>query len=59
MYSSEPLPHFVDDYLRYLQEVHPTVAALDGVHTHDDLLEDLSRRPSRPTPARSRVLPAG
>jgi uncharacterized protein (DUF885 family) len=43
MYSSEPLPHFVDDYLRYLQEVHPTVAALDGVHTHDDLLEDLSR----------------
>jgi uncharacterized protein (DUF885 family) len=43
MYSSEPLPHFVDNYLRYLQEVHPTVAALDGVHTHDDLLEDLSR----------------
>ena len=43
MYSSEPLPHFVDDYLRYLQEVHPTVAALDGTHTHDDLLEDLSR----------------
>ena len=29
MYSSEPLPHFIDDYLRYLQEVHPTVAALD------------------------------
>ncbi len=43
MYSSEPLPHFVDDYLRYLQEVHPTIAALDGVHTHDDLLEDISR----------------
>jgi uncharacterized protein (DUF885 family) len=43
MYSSEPLPHFVDDYLRYLQEVHPTVATLDGVHTHDDLLEDWSR----------------
>jgi uncharacterized protein (DUF885 family) len=43
MYSSEPLPHFVDDYLSYLQEVHPTVAALDGTHTHDDLLEDLGR----------------
>jgi len=43
MYSSEPLHHFVDDYLQYLQEVHPTVAALDGVHAHDDLLEDLSR----------------
>ena len=43
MYSSEPLPHFVDDYLRYLQETRPTVAALDGVHTHDDLLEDFSR----------------
>ena len=24
MYSSEPLPHFVDDYLRYLQETRPT-----------------------------------
>ena len=44
MYSSEPLPHFVDDYLRYLQETRPTVAALDGVHAHDDLLEDFSRQ---------------
>lgn len=43
MISSEPLHHFVDDYLRYLYETHPTAAALDGVHTHDDLLEDLSR----------------
>jgi uncharacterized protein (DUF885 family) len=43
MYSSEPLPHFVDDYLAYLHEVHPTTATFDGVHTHDDLLEDLSR----------------
>jgi uncharacterized protein (DUF885 family) len=43
MYSSEPLPHFVDDYLQYLQETRPTLAALDGVHVHDDLLEDLSR----------------
>lgn len=40
---SEPLPHFVDDLLGYLHETHPTHAALDGVHTHDDLLEDLSR----------------
>jgi uncharacterized protein (DUF885 family) len=44
MYSSEPLPHFVDDYLRYLQETRPTLAAFDGVHVHDDLLEDLSRQ---------------
>src|SRR5512134_3396549 len=44
MYSSEPLPHFVDDYLAYLHEVHPTTATFDGIHTHDDLLEDLSRQ---------------
>ena len=43
MYSSEPLPHFVDDYLAYLHERHPTNATFDGVHTHDDLLEDLAR----------------
>src|SRR5262245_36453123 len=43
MRSSEPFHHFVDDYLAYLYEVHPTSATLDGVHTHDDLLEDLSR----------------
>lgn len=44
MYSSEPLPHFIDDYLRYLQETRPTIAALDGVHAHDDLLEDFGRQ---------------
>jgi uncharacterized protein (DUF885 family) len=44
MYSAEPLPHFVDEYLSYLYEVHPTNATFDGVHTHDDLLEDLSRQ---------------
>ena len=43
MYPSEPFPHFVDDYLAYLYEVHPTHASLDGVHLHDDHLEDLSR----------------
>jgi hypothetical protein len=43
VHSSEPLHHFVDDYLRYLYETQPTGASLDGVHTHDDLLEDLSR----------------
>jgi uncharacterized protein (DUF885 family) len=41
---SEPLPHFVDDLLGYLHETHPTHATLDGVHTYDDLLEDLSRQ---------------
>jgi uncharacterized protein (DUF885 family) len=43
MYLSEPFPHFVDDYLAYLHEVLPSQAALDGVHQHDDLLEDVSR----------------
>ncbi len=43
MYSAEPLPHFVDDYLAWLHEAHPTNATFDGVHLHDDLLEDLSR----------------
>ena len=40
---SEPLSHFVDQYLDFLYETHPTEAAADGVHLHDDLLEDLSR----------------
>ncbi len=44
MIVSEPLPHFVDDLLAYLYETHPTLATLDGVHTHDDLLEDFSRQ---------------
>src|SRR5579864_8605184 len=43
MAASEPLPHFVDDLLGYLHETHPTHATLDGVHAHDDLLEDVSR----------------
>jgi uncharacterized protein (DUF885 family) len=43
MIASEPLPHFVDDLLGYLYETHPTHATLDGVHTYDDLLEDMSR----------------
>ena len=44
MIASEPLPHLVDDLLGYLHETHPTHATLDGVHTHDDLLEDVSRQ---------------
>ena len=43
MYSSEPLHHFVDHYLAFLHESHPTDATLDGIHAHDDLLEDVSR----------------
>ena len=43
MYPSEPFPHFVDDYLAYLHEVLPSQASMDGVHLHDDLLEDFSR----------------
>src|SRR5690242_7224793 len=42
MITSEPLPHFVEDLLAYLHETHPTYATLDGVHVHDDLLEDFS-----------------
>ena len=44
MGECEPLPHFVDDLLGYLHETHPTHSTLDGVHMHDDLLEDLSRQ---------------
>ena len=44
MYSAEPLPHFVDEYLAYLYEINPTPATFDGVHVHDDLLEDFSRQ---------------
>jgi uncharacterized protein (DUF885 family) len=44
MYSAEPLHHFVDHYLAFLYEAHPSDATLDGVHTHDDLLEDLGRQ---------------
>lgn len=44
MIVSEPLPHLVNDLLAYLHESHPTYATLDGVHTHDDLLEDMSRQ---------------
>src|SRR5918993_3529709 len=43
MHAAEPLPHFVDDYLSYLYEVHPTGATMDGVHVHDDLVEDFRR----------------
>jgi uncharacterized protein (DUF885 family) len=44
MYSAEPLPHFVDEYLAYLHEINPTTATFDGVHVHDDLLEDYGRQ---------------
>ncbi len=43
MHAAEPFPHFVDDYLNYLYEAHPTSATMDGVHLHDDLLEDYRR----------------
>jgi uncharacterized protein (DUF885 family) len=45
MHAAEPFPHFVDDYLNYLYEAHPSSATLDGIHIHDDLLEDF-RRPA-------------
>jgi uncharacterized protein (DUF885 family) len=43
MQPSEPFPHFVDDYLAYLHETLPGQASVDGIHLHDDLLEDFSR----------------
>jgi hypothetical protein len=43
MYPSEPFPHFVEDYLGHLHEFLPGQASGDGVHVHDDLLENLSR----------------
>ena len=43
MHAAEPLSHFVDDYLGYLYEACPTHATLDGIHLHDDLLEDFRR----------------
>ena len=38
MYSAEPLPHFVDEYLAYLYEINPTTATFDGVHVGPDAL---------------------
>ena len=43
MYTTEPLSHFVDEYLDFLHDRAPTAACDDGVHLHDDRLEDLSR----------------
>ena len=43
MIASEPLHHFVDDYLSFLYETNPSAATFDGVHLHDDLLENLER----------------
>ncbi len=43
MIATEPLCHFIDDYLSFLHETNPTGATLDGVHLFDDHLEDLGR----------------
>jgi len=43
MVASEPLHHFVDDYLSFLYETNPSAATFDGVHLHDDLLENFER----------------
>lgn len=43
MNTTEPLSHFIDEYLGFLHERSPTAAAGDGVHAHDDQMEDLSR----------------
>ena len=38
MIASEPLHHFVDDYLSFLYETNPSAATFDGVHLHDGML---------------------
>ena len=43
MYTTEPLSHFTDEYLDFLYESLPTAASGDGVHVHDDRIEELSR----------------
>ena len=43
MHTSEPLSHFIDEYREFLYENAPTAASADGVHGHDDRLEDVSR----------------
>ena len=43
MHTSEPLSHFIDEYRDFLYQNAPTAAAGDGVHAHDDRLEDVSR----------------
>ncbi|HOQ61730.1 MAG TPA: DUF885 family protein, partial [Vicinamibacterales bacterium] len=43
MIASEPLHHFVGDYLSHLYETNPSAATFDGVHAYDDLLENLDR----------------
>jgi hypothetical protein len=43
MIASEPLHHFVDDYLSFLYETNPSAATFDGIHLHDDLLENFDR----------------
>jgi uncharacterized protein (DUF885 family) len=43
MYTTEPLSQLAEEYLDFLYERSPTAASGDGVHAHDDMLEDLSR----------------
>ena len=43
MYTTEPLSQFADEYLNFLYESSPTAASAEGVHAHDDRIEDLSR----------------
>jgi uncharacterized protein (DUF885 family) len=43
VHASELLTHFVDEYTSFVYENFPTEAGADGVHGHDDLLEDFGR----------------
>ena len=43
VHASELLTHFVDEYSNFVYEAFPTEACADGIHLHDDLLEDFGR----------------
>jgi uncharacterized protein DUF885 len=45
--SSEEFGRFVDDYLDAFARRHPSIAAGNGIHQHDDLLEDYTQRAVR------------
>jgi hypothetical protein len=41
---ARPFAALVDDYLEHFARFHPSIAAGNGLHVHDDVLEDFSAR---------------
>ena len=48
MHAAEPFPHFVDDYLSYLYEAHPTSATWTGSTSTTTSSRTSAARPSKP-----------